>query len=525
MTLRSRLSNDPNSFLRTLLVCWECADCWCRRTDSEITSNCPEMVCSFGFVVLNAAVFDCPIVNRPLSKQFLSVDYPLSLISRSCNQAQTAIRYQRIQTTPDDSVGQHKVSSATNIVRDGTTCCATCFGRSTASSHSEANRIVIRSIKHLHDADSGQYPRTPSRQHSSKRALFSTLSSLSSYRRPFHSKRQNGAPTQVVTVPSLNNPTFTLDKQHSDNEVLTKIFQKQHFKHRTDKVDEVDWNLANETLFSTTPSHFIRLFSQHEAHRPKQHTKGKHRLRRCTRHTRTSQTQTSLRTTRSSDISNTTPFPSQQLEWYNPNIEPWQSLNDNVDKGAREAEENQRHIETEVLDELAVDAVDTSVAFEQQLRESSLRDVVLKMKQFLKQSSILMPTLPKSDAPQPFLLLARPKLESMLSSTTNLEKTLPQKSATTTRPTTAIEAAAPADDGRKAEKQTSDSHDKLKLSRQTQKLRKEEVKFVEHANDAESEHWGMEQEDEEERLHGIDESHLMNTRNSATMQRNAEIMT
>ncbi|KAK2962996.1 hypothetical protein BLNAU_2019 [Blattamonas nauphoetae] len=383
MTLRSRLSNDPNSFLRTLLVCWECADCWCRRTDSEITSNCPEMVCSFGFVVLNAAVFDCHIVNRPLSKQFLphtigsltiqSVDYPLSLISRSCNQAQTAIRNQRIQTTPDDSVGQHKVSSATNIVRDGTTCCATCFGRSTASSHSEANRIVIRSIKHLSDADSGQYPRTPSRQHSSKRALFSTLSSLSSYSRPFHSKRQNGAPTQVVTVPSLNNPTFTLDKQHSDNE------------NRMDKVDEVD-------------------------------------------------------------------------------------------KGTRAAEENQRHIETEVLDELAVDAVDTSVAFEQQLRESSLRDVVLKMKQFLKQSSILMPTLPKSDAPQPFLLLARPKLESMLSSTTNLEKTLPQKSATTTRPTTAIEAAVPADDGRKAEKQTSDSHDKLKLSRQTQKLRKEEVK-------------------------------------------------
>ncbi|KAK2944907.1 hypothetical protein BLNAU_3198 [Blattamonas nauphoetae] len=149
---------------------------------------------------------------------------------------------------------------------------------------------------------------------------------------------------------------------------------------------------------------------------------------------------------------------------------------DEVDKGTRAAEENQRHIETEVLDELAVDAVDTSVAFEQQLRESSLRDVVLKMKQFLKQSSILMPTLPKSDAPQPFLLLARPKLESMLSSTTNLEKTLPQKSATTTRPTTAIEAAVPADDGRKAEKQTSDSHDKLKLSRQTQKLRKEEVK-------------------------------------------------
>ncbi|KAK2957896.1 hypothetical protein BLNAU_7072 [Blattamonas nauphoetae] len=209
MTLRSRLSNDPNSFLRTLLVCWECADCWCRRTDSEITSNCPEMVCSFGFVVLNAAVFDCPIVNRPLQtipgvpeqhivtrlsfpfstfqpslKHFSfylskwdafripailqpppicfmiiqSVDYPLSLISRSCNQAQTAIRNQRIQTTPDNSVGQHKVSSATNIVRDGTTCCATCFGRSTASSHSEANRIVIRSIKHLSDADSGQYP-------------------------------------------------------------------------------------------------------------------------------------------------------------------------------------------------------------------------------------------------------------------------------------------------------------------------------------------------------------------------------
>ncbi|KAK2941301.1 hypothetical protein BLNAU_20848 [Blattamonas nauphoetae] len=86
------------------------------------------------------------------------------------------------------------------------------------------------------------------------------------------------------------------------------------------------------------------------------------------------------------------------LESYNPNFELWQSLNDNVDKGARAAEENRRHIETEVLDELAVDAVDTSVTYEQQLRESSLRDVVRKMKPFLKQSSILIPTLPKSDA-------------------------------------------------------------------------------------------------------------------------------
>ncbi|KAK2944946.1 hypothetical protein BLNAU_20122 [Blattamonas nauphoetae] len=86
------------------------------------------------------------------------------------------------------------------------------------------------------------------------------------------------------------------------------------------------------------------------------------------------------------------------LESYNPNFELWQSLNDNVDKGARAAEENRRHIETEVLDELAVDAVDTSVPNEQQLRESSMRDVVRKMKPFLKQSSILIPTLPKSDA-------------------------------------------------------------------------------------------------------------------------------
>ncbi|KAK2948031.1 hypothetical protein BLNAU_17067 [Blattamonas nauphoetae] len=68
------------------------------------------------------------------------------------------------------------------------------------------------------------------------------------------------------------------------------------------------------------------------------------------------------------------------LESYNPNFE------------------NRRHIETEVLDELAVDAVDTSVPYEQQLRESSMRDVVRKMKPFLKQSSILIPTLPKSDA-------------------------------------------------------------------------------------------------------------------------------
>ncbi|KAK2949377.1 hypothetical protein BLNAU_15673 [Blattamonas nauphoetae] len=75
--------------------------------------------------------------------------------------------------------------------------------------------------------------------------------------------------------------------------------------------------------------------------------------------------------------------------------------------------------------------------------------------------------------------------------------TLPQKSATTTRPTAAMEAAVPADDGRQVEKQTSDSHEKLKLSKQTQKMRKEEVKLVEPANDVESEHWGMEQEDEE----------------------------
>ncbi|KAK2960039.1 hypothetical protein BLNAU_4922 [Blattamonas nauphoetae] len=30
------------------------------------------MACSFGFVVLNAAVFDCHIVNRPLSTQFIA---------------------------------------------------------------------------------------------------------------------------------------------------------------------------------------------------------------------------------------------------------------------------------------------------------------------------------------------------------------------------------------------------------------------------------------------------------------------
>ncbi|KAK2948449.1 putative Polyadenylate-binding protein [Blattamonas nauphoetae] len=134
-------------------------------------------------------------------------------------------------------------------------------------------------------------------------------------------------------------------------------------------------------------------------------------------------------------------FRNSKLESYNPNYELWRSLNDNIDEEARAAEENQWRIETEVHDELAVDAVDPSVAFEQQLRESYSRDVVRKMKPFLKQSSIVMPTLPKSDAPQLFPRLARPKLESTLSSTTNLEKTLPQKSAATTRPTTAIDAA------------------------------------------------------------------------------------
>ncbi|KAK2950196.1 hypothetical protein BLNAU_14882 [Blattamonas nauphoetae] len=32
-----------NSFMRTLLGCWEYSDCWCRRTDSGIASNRPEM--------------------------------------------------------------------------------------------------------------------------------------------------------------------------------------------------------------------------------------------------------------------------------------------------------------------------------------------------------------------------------------------------------------------------------------------------------------------------------------------------
>ncbi|KAK2959989.1 hypothetical protein BLNAU_4872 [Blattamonas nauphoetae] len=71
-TSKEPLSHGSKSFLRTLLGWWECSDCWCRRTDSVIASNRPEMVCSFGFVVLVAAVFDCPIVNRPLSKQFLA---------------------------------------------------------------------------------------------------------------------------------------------------------------------------------------------------------------------------------------------------------------------------------------------------------------------------------------------------------------------------------------------------------------------------------------------------------------------
>ncbi|KAK2952587.1 hypothetical protein BLNAU_12415 [Blattamonas nauphoetae] len=53
-----------------------------------------------------------------------------------------------------------------------------------------------------------------------------------------------------------------------------------------------------------------------------------------------------------------------------------------------------------------------------------------------------------------------------------------------------IEAAVPADDGKQAEKQTSDSHEKLKMSKQTQQLRKEEVKLVEPTNDVEIEHWG-----------------------------------
>ncbi|KAK2943449.1 hypothetical protein BLNAU_21632 [Blattamonas nauphoetae] len=71
-TSKLPLSNDSNSFLRTLLGCWEYCDCWCRRTDSGMASNRPEMVCSFGLVVVNAAVFDCHIVNRPLSTQFLA---------------------------------------------------------------------------------------------------------------------------------------------------------------------------------------------------------------------------------------------------------------------------------------------------------------------------------------------------------------------------------------------------------------------------------------------------------------------
>ncbi|KAK2956333.1 hypothetical protein BLNAU_8700 [Blattamonas nauphoetae] len=65
-------------------------------------------------------------------------------------------------------------------------------------------------------------------------------------------------PTQVAAVPYLNNSNFTLDKQHSDNEIPTEFSQKQYFKNRMDKVDEVDWNLADETLFSQFPVKFLR---------------------------------------------------------------------------------------------------------------------------------------------------------------------------------------------------------------------------------------------------------------------------
>ncbi|KAK2944212.1 hypothetical protein BLNAU_20881 [Blattamonas nauphoetae] len=61
---------------------------------------------------------------------------------------------------------------------------------------------------------------TPSRQHSSKRALFSTLSSLSSDRRQFHSKRQDGLHNAAGTIQTgiLSHlvPLLELDSALSD---------------------------------------------------------------------------------------------------------------------------------------------------------------------------------------------------------------------------------------------------------------------------------------------------------------------
>ncbi|KAK2952582.1 hypothetical protein BLNAU_12410 [Blattamonas nauphoetae] len=163
---------------------------------------------------------------------------------------QTTLRNRRIQTTPDDSVGNHGVSSAWSIVRDGTTC--------------DAAGWIVNDRK-----------RRNGKTHEALNSITPTL------------LQSNSLLNTVVAL------FISPSKQLSD-EVPTEFFQNQHFKNRMDKVDEVHWKLANETLFSTAPSHFIRLFSQHEAHRPKQPTKGKHRLRRCSRHTHTSQTQTSL---------------------------------------------------------------------------------------------------------------------------------------------------------------------------------------------------------------------------------------
>ncbi|KAK2944237.1 hypothetical protein BLNAU_16348 [Blattamonas nauphoetae] len=133
------------------------------RTDSAITSDRPEMVCCFGLVVLYAAVFDCRIVNRPLSKLFLaslndallpdylshsrllnisktilvylvemgcaphshppqpppicfriiqSVDCHLSLKSRSCNRATNSHPKSKNPNTLEESVGPHSDNSA-----------------------------------------------------------------------------------------------------------------------------------------------------------------------------------------------------------------------------------------------------------------------------------------------------------------------------------------------------------------------------------------------------------------------------
>ncbi|KAK2963082.1 hypothetical protein BLNAU_2105 [Blattamonas nauphoetae] len=84
----------------------------------------------------------------------------------------------RNQTTQDDSAGLHGDNSAWHLVCAEENCGAADSCRSKTRSHSEAMKIVNRSLNRRSDSDSGEWPN----------------------RRPFHSKQQNGLHNSAGTI-------------------------------------------------------------------------------------------------------------------------------------------------------------------------------------------------------------------------------------------------------------------------------------------------------------------------------------